>query len=266
MPDKYTGMPNARTAAAAIARECAHRPCFDCPTPSGAVRRVAVLQDGGDGSIGCGRVAPRAWPPGRKAVAIGKHFRGMAIQIPAQQLSPIACAPAGRVGVPLADDFSSYSRVDRAFDKRRTRHAFMHAASASSVAVPKSGRALMTHGQNFTCGATSDFWSMSCKAPRPCNAVGRAADEEHGEAAICAFFKAVMVWSGPGPAVTAATPWCAGQARGGVGSEHGGGLIAHVDDGDAALLGSNQNRRNVPATEGENPFHAVGMPPGGCQQ
>jgi hypothetical protein len=49
----------------------------------------------------------------------------------------------------------------------------------------------------------------------------------------------------------------AGEARGGVGREHGGGLVAHVDDADAARLGRAEDGRDVAAAQGEDGLHAV---------
>ena len=111
----------------------------------------------------------------------------------------------------------------------------------------------------FTCGATSGRWSMSCSAPRPCSAVGARAAEQHAPAtcASCAFFSAVIVLVRPGPGGDRRHAGRAGQPRDGVGGEHRGGLVAHVDDADAARLGRDQDRRDVPAAQREDARHAV---------
>ena len=132
-------------------------------------------------------------------------------------------------------------------------------AKASSTAGPRSRTRLILK-KRLTCGATSGRWSMSCSAPRPCSAVGAAPPISiTGDCASCAFFSAVMVLVMPGPAVTAATPGTARQPRRGVGGEHRGGLVAHVDDADAARLGRAQDRRDVAAAQREQAGHAVGL-------
>ena len=79
-------------------------------------------------------------------------------------------------------------------------------ANASSTAGPRS-RTRRIFLNSLTCGLTSGRWSISCNAPRPCNAVGAAPPIRiTGDCASCAFFSAVMVLVMPGPAVTAATP------------------------------------------------------------
>lgn len=50
----------------------------------------------------------------------------------------------------------------------------------------------------------------------------------------------------------------AGQPGDGIGGEHGGGLVPGVDDADAAGLGAHQDRRDVPAAQGENGVHPMG--------
>jgi hypothetical protein len=99
---------------------------------------------------------------------------------------------------------------------------------------------------------------MSCSAPRPCSAVGAAPPiNTTGDCAIWAFLTAVSVLVTPGPAVTAATPWPAGEARSGVGREDRGGLVARVHDANAGAAGRDQNRRDVPAHQGIEEFDSL---------
>jgi hypothetical protein len=47
------------------------------------------------------------------------------------------------------------------------------------------------------------------------------------------------------------------EPRHGIGRKHGGGLIAHIDDRDPLALAAHQNRRDVPAAEGEQMTHPL---------
>ena len=94
---------------------------------------------------------------------------------------------------------------------------------------------------------------MSCSAPRPCSAVGAAPPSSTTrrlrELRVLERGDRVGEAGARGHGRHAGR---AGEARHRVGREDGGRLVARVDDADAAALGRDEDRRDVPAAERED--------------
>ena len=99
---------------------------------------------------------------------------------------------------------------------------------------------------------------MSWSAPRPRRTVAVAPPRRtSGDCARRAFWSAVTVFVTPGPGRDRRDARDAREPADGVGREDGGRLVPRVDDAEAARLRRREDRRDVPAAEGEEELHAV---------
>ncbi len=189
--------------------------------------------------------------------AAREHARGVAVEVPAQRPVGQRAALAGRVGVPLADRGLVVQQVHRALDEHRPRHAALRQREGfgqRGCEVAHAPRLEEALDVRLDQRALGDVLQRAAALQRG----GRGAAEQ--DQRRLRELRVLQRRDGVGDARPGSDRGHAGpprQARRGVGRKHRGGLVAHVDDADAARLGRAQDRRDVPAAQREKHRHAM---------
>ena len=171
----------------------------------------------------------------------------MALEVETQQKVGDGRPLAGRLAVPGANDRLVVEQVDRAFDEGRPGHA---------VADDREG--FLQRGRQIANAANPFHHFHVRRCDRPLVDVlqraaplqrgrGGAAEQHERRLGEPGVFQRGQSIGDAGPRRHRSDARRAGEPRHGVGGEHGGRLIAHVDDAQAARLGADENGRNMPA-------------------
>ena len=122
------------------------------------------------------------------------------------------------------------------------------------------GRRLGGRGQLRQRRDERDVVDLLQRALAPAHRRRAAAEHERAATPFCwAEPIALIPFVTPGPAVSAATPGCAGDLRPALGGERRGLLVAGVDEVDALLAAAVVDREQVAAREREQLRDAVGL-------
>ena len=157
--------------------------------------------------------------------------------------------------------------VQRQVEEGRARWAGSSVAASASSTRPAISAVEVAVRADFVSGATNGTWSISWSEPWPQRNCGaRPPSTIIGELFLCADAIALMPFVTPGPAVSAATPGCAGDLRPALGRERGRGLVAHVDEVDALRATAVVDGEEVAAREREELGDAVRLQAPGDQQ
>ena len=196
-------------------------------------------------------------PLGGGQVAAVEHLAHVPVQVEAQHPVGGAGALARRLGVPLADRRLVVQQVHRAFHEHRAGHA-----GAGDGEGLLDGRAQVAHLHDL-----AEQLDVRLHQRPLVDVLQRAAALQRGgrrpteqDHRRLRQLRVLQRGDGVGDAGAGGDGGHAGNARKprrGVGREHGGCFVAHVDDADAAGLGRAEDRRDVAAAQGEEAAHAV---------